>query len=113
MGSFLSSLLDKPVHDADDVYVGRLCDLAVSVASVFRRPLHPGRRGRSTASASGRWTTSPIQRADRPLGVGMRALTPSKLDNPGALVRETLLDKQIVDERRWVRVDRTSSSSGV
>ena len=98
---FLSSLLDKPVHDANDVYVGRLYDLAVSVASVFPPVVaFLVERGRlDPFPLSGRWPdVADINGPTVRLAVGMRALTPSRLDTPGeVLVRETLLDKQIVD----------------
>ena len=98
---FFSSLLNKPVYDANGVLVGRLSDLAVSVASIF--PPAVGfvvQRGRWEPFAlTGRWAdvvdiSGPVIR----LGVPIRTLTPSKADIPGEiLLRETLLDKQIVD----------------
>ena len=98
---FFSSLLGKPVHDADGVLVGHLSDLAVSVASIF--PPAVGfvvQRGRWEPFAlTGRWAdvvdiSGPAVR----LGVAIRTLTPSKANIPGEiLLRETLLDKQIVD----------------
>ena len=81
--------------------VGQLSDLAVSVAYMF--PPVVGfvvQRGRWEPFAlTGRWAdvvdiSGPAIR----LGVGIQALTPSKLDTPGEiLVHEALLDKQIVD----------------
>jgi flagellar motility protein MotE (MotC chaperone)/sporulation protein YlmC with PRC-barrel domain len=98
---FFSSLLQKPVVDADGTEVGRLSDLAVSVAYMFPPVVaFVVQRGRWEPFAlTGRWAdvveiSGPAIR----LGVGIRNLTPSKLDTPGEiLVREALLDKQIVD----------------
>jgi len=98
---FLSTLLGKPVHDADGVLVGELSDLAVSVASMFPPVVgFVAQRGRWEPFAlTGRWAD--VVDIDGPairLGVAIRALTPSKTDTSGeVLVREALLDKQIVD----------------
>jgi magnesium transporter len=98
---FLSTLLDKPVHDAGGALVGQLSDLSVSVASIF--PPVVGfvvQRGRWEPFAlTGRWAdVADISSGSIRLAVGIQTLTPSKIDNPGEiLVRETLLDKQIVD----------------
>lgn len=99
---FLSSLLGKPVEDAEGVRVGRLSDLVVAMASTF--PPVVGfvvQRGRwDPLRLTGRWTAvadvgGPVIR----LTVGMRALTPSAgSDADGeVLVRAQLLDRQIVD----------------
>jgi len=99
---FLSSLLGKPIEDADGVRVGRLDDLVVAMASTF--PPVVGfvvRRGRfDPLCLTGRWTDvadlgGPVIR----LAVGVRALTPSAgSDADGeVLVRAQLLDRQIVD----------------
>jgi magnesium transporter len=98
---FFSTLLQKPVVDADGTVVGRLSDLAVSVAYMFPPVVaFVVQRGRWEPFAlTGRWAdvvdiSGPAIR----LGVGIRNLTPSKLDTPGEiLIREALLDKQIVD----------------
>jgi len=99
---FLSSLLGKPVEDADGVRVGHLSDLVVAMASTF--PPVVGfvvQRGRwDPLSLTGRWTD--VVELDAPairLGVGVRALTPSAgSDADGeVLVRAQLLDRQIVD----------------
>ncbi len=98
---FLSTLLGKEVLDADGVLVGRLSDLSVSVASTF--PPVVGfvvQRGRWEPFAlTGRWTD--VVDIDGPairLGRGIQTLMPSKIDTAGEiLIRETLLDKQIVD----------------
>src|SRR5262245_16493096 len=98
---FFSTLLDKPVHDASGVLVGQLSDLAVSVASMF--PPVVGfvvQRGRWEPFAlTGRWAdVVDINGPAIRLGVSIQALTPSKADVSGEiLVREALLDKQIVD----------------
>ena len=98
---FFSSLLSKPVCDSQGVPVGRLTDLAVSVAYMF--PPVVGfvvQRGRlEPFPLTGRW--SDVVDIDGPairLGVPIHALKPSKMDAPGEiLLREALLDKQIVD----------------
>ena len=98
---FLSSLLGKPVVDAQGVFVGQLSDLAVSMVSMFPPVVaFVAQRGRwEPFSLTGRWADvadigSPAIR----LAVGIQALTPSKLDGRGEiLVRETLFDKQIGD----------------
>jgi len=98
---FFSSLLSKPVCDSQGAPVGRLTDLAVSVAYMF--PPVVGfvvQRGRlEPFPLTGRW--SDVVDIDGPairLGVPIYALKPSKIDAPGEiLLRETLLDKQIVD----------------
>ena len=98
---FLSSLLGKPVIDADGDLVGNLSDLAVSVSSTFPPVVaFVVQRGRwERFPLTGRWAD--VQDIDGPkirLNVGIRALTPSKIDDHGAiLLRQTLLDKQIVD----------------
>ncbi len=99
--AFFSSLLKKPVCDSQGAPVGQLTDLAVSVAYMF--PPVVGfvvQRGRlEPFSLTGRW--SDVMDIDGPairLGVPIHALKPSKIDAPGEiLLRETLLDKQIVD----------------
>ncbi len=98
---FFSTLLQRPVVDANGTVVGRLSDLAVSVAYMFPPVVaFVVQRGRWEPFAlTGRWAdvvdiSGPAIR----LGVGIRNLTPSKLDTPGEiLIREALLDKQIVD----------------
>jgi magnesium transporter len=98
---FFSTLLQKPVVDAHGTVVGRLSDLAVSVAYMFPPVVaFVVQRGRWEPFAlTGRWAdvvdiSGPAIR----LGVGIQNLTPSKLDTPGEiLIREALLDKQIVD----------------
>src|SRR6266849_1477846 len=98
---FFSTLLNKPVVDAQGAPVGELSDLGVSVASMFPPVVaFVVQRGRWERFAlTGRWSdvvdiAGPAIR----LAVGIQALTPSKLDNPGEiLVRDALLDKQIVD----------------
>jgi CBS domain-containing protein/sporulation protein YlmC with PRC-barrel domain len=98
---FLSTLVGRPVHDAEGTYVGRLSDLAVSVAYMFPPVVaFVVQRGRWEPFAlTGRWSdVADIGGPAVRLRVGIQALTPSKLDTPGeVLVRETLLDKQIVD----------------
>ena len=98
---FFSTLLRKPVVDANGLVVGRLSDMAVSVAYMFPPVVaFVVQRGRWEPFAlTGRWAdvagiSGPVIR----LGVGIQNLTPSKLDTPGEiLIREALLDKQIVD----------------
>jgi len=98
---FFSTLLNKPVFDAHGAWVGELADLAVSVAHTF--PPVVGfvvQRGRWERFAlTGRWSdVADIEGPTIQLGVPIQALTPSKLDTTGEiLVREALLDKQIVD----------------
>jgi CBS domain-containing protein/sporulation protein YlmC with PRC-barrel domain len=98
---FFSMLLDKPVHDTNGVVVGRLSDLAVSVGYMFPPVVaFVVQRGRWERFAlTGRWTdVADISGATIRLSVGIQGLTPSKMDNPGEiLIRELLLDKQIVD----------------
>jgi len=98
---FFSSLVDKPVMDANGVPVGRLSDLAVSVAHMFPPVVaFVVQRGRWEPFAlTGRWAdVAAISEAAIRLAVGIDALKPSKIDTPGeVLVREALLDKQIVD----------------
>lgn len=98
---FFSTLLQKPVVDANGTVVGRLSDLAVSVAYMFPPVVaFVVERGRWDPFAlTGRWAdvidiSGPAIR----LGVGIQNLTPSKLDTSGEiLIRDALLDKQIVD----------------
>jgi magnesium transporter len=98
---FFSTLLNKPVMDANGVLVGRLSDVSVSLASMF--PPAVGfvvQRGRwEPFPLTGRWSdVADLGGATIRLGVAIRALTPSKTDTPGeVLLREALLDKQIVD----------------
>lgn len=98
---FLSTLLNKPVVDAHGVLVGRLSDVSVSVGYMF--PPVVGfvvQRGRWEPFAlTGRWSdVAAIEDPTIRLSVGIESLTPSKTDTPGEiLVREVLLDKQIVD----------------
>src|SRR6185295_6235490 len=95
---FFSTLLQKPVVDAGGTLVGRLSDLAVSVAYMFPPVVaFVVQRGRWEPFAlTGRWAdvvdiSGPVIR----LGVGIQNLTPSKLDTSGEiLLREALLDKQ-------------------
>ncbi|MFI5365796.1 MAG: magnesium transporter [Candidatus Binatia bacterium] len=98
---FFSSLLEKPVYDANGVLVGRLSDLAVSVAYMFPPVVaFVVQRGRWEPFAlTGRWSdVADISGPAIRLGVGIQALTPSKLDTSGEiLLRDALLDKQIVD----------------
>lgn len=98
---FFSTLLDKPVHDTNGVVVGQLSDLAVSVGYMFPPVVaFVVQRGRWERFAlTGRWTdVADISGAAIRLSVGIQGLTPSKMDNPGEiLIRELLLDKQIVD----------------
>jgi CBS domain-containing protein/sporulation protein YlmC with PRC-barrel domain len=98
---FFSSLLKKPVCDSQGTPVGRLTDLAVSVAHMF--PPVVGfvvQRGRlEPFPLTGRWSdVVDIEGPAIRLGVPIYALRPSKIDAPGEiLLREALLDKQIVD----------------
>jgi flagellar motility protein MotE (MotC chaperone)/sporulation protein YlmC with PRC-barrel domain len=98
---FFSTLLGRPVQDANGVLVGQLSDLAVSVASLF--PPVVGfvvQRGRWEPFAlTGRWAdVADISAPAIRLAVGIHALTPTKTDSAGEiLVRDALLDKQIVD----------------
>jgi magnesium transporter len=98
---FFSSLLNKPVCDSQGTPVGRLMDLAVSVAYMFPPVVgFVAQRGRlEPFPLTGRW--SDVVDVDGPairLGVPIHALKPSKMDAPGEiLLREALLDKQIVD----------------
>ena len=98
---FFSTLLDKPVHDANGVVVGQLSDLAVSVGYMFPPVIaFVVQRGRWEKFAlTGRWTdVADISGTAIRLSVGIQGLTPSKTDTPGEiLIRESLLDKQIVD----------------
>jgi magnesium transporter len=98
---FFSSLLEKSVYDANGVLVGRLSDLAVSVAYMFPPVVaFVVQRGRWEPFAlTGRWSdVADISGPEVRLKVPIQALTPSKLDTAGEiLVREALLDKQIVD----------------
>lgn len=98
---FFSTLLNKPVVDAHGVFIGYLSDVAVSVAYLFPPAVaFVVQRGRWEPFAlTGRWAdVADIGGPSIRLGVGIPALTPSKLDTPGEiLVRETLLDQQIVD----------------
>jgi len=98
---FFSVLLDKPVCDSQGTEIGRLTDVAVSVADTF--PPVVGfvvQRGRWEKFAlTGRWSS--VVDIDGPairLGVPIQALMPSRIEAPGEiLVRQALLDKQIVD----------------
>ncbi len=98
---FFSAVLNKPVCDSQGTPVGRLTDVAVSVAYMF--PPVVGfvvQRGRlEPFPLTGRW--SDVVEIDGPairLGVPIHALRPSKIDEPGEiLIGEALLDKQIVD----------------
>jgi magnesium transporter len=98
---FFSTLVDKPVHDANGLVVGQLSDLAVSVGYMFPPVVaFVVQRGRWEKFAlTGRWTdVADIGGAAIRLSVAIQGLTPSKMDNPGEiLIRELLLDKQIVD----------------
>ena len=98
---FFSTLLGKVVVDAHGFVVGRLSDLAVSVAQMFPPVVaFVVQRGRfEPFPLSGRWSDlASITGSVIRLAVGIQALTPSKIDTPGeVLVREVLLDKQIVD----------------
>ena len=98
---FFSSMLNKPVHDANGVLIGRLNDLSVSVAYMFPPVVSfVVQRGRwEPFLLTGRWTdVADISGAAIRLAVGMEALTPTKMDTAGEIrVREALLDKQIVD----------------
>src|SRR6266404_4033553 len=98
---FFSTLLNKPVLDANGLLVGRLTDLSVSLASMF--PPVVGfvvQRGRwEPFPLTGRWgDVADLGGPAIRLAVAIRALTPSKTATPGeVLLREALLDKQIVD----------------
>ncbi|HVN83862.1 MAG TPA: CBS domain-containing protein [Candidatus Binatia bacterium] len=98
---FLSTLLGKPVLDANGIEVGLLSDLSVSVADMFPPVVaFVVQRGRWERFAlTGRWAD--VEDIDGPairLAVGIAALTPTKsLAGGEVLVKETLLDKQIVD----------------
>jgi len=98
---FFSTLLDKTVVDAHGFVVGRLTDLAVSVAHTFPPVVaFVVQRGRfEPFPLTGRWgDVVSISGSVVRLAVGIQALTPSKLDTPGEiLLREALLDRQIVD----------------
>src|ERR1041385_7526406 len=76
---FLSTLLDKPVLDANGVLVGRLSDVSVSVASMFPPVVgFVAQRGRWEPFAlTGRWAdVADIAAPAIRLGVPLRALTP-------------------------------------
>ena len=98
---FFSALLNKPVCDANGTFVGWLSDVSASVGSIF--PPVVGfvvQRGRWERFAlTGRWSdVVGIDGAAIRLSVGIEALTPSKARASGEiLLREALLDKQIVD----------------
>jgi magnesium transporter len=98
---FLSTLLERPVIDASGVLVGRLADVAVSVAHMFPPVVaFVVERGRwNPFPLTGRWAD--VADIDGPhvrLRVGIESLRPSKIDTPGeVLVRAALLDRQIVD----------------
>ncbi len=97
---FFSSLLNKPVVDAAGQFAGRLSDLSVAAASMF--PPVVGfvlQRGHwDPFTLTGRWVQVGDLGATIRLNVPLHALTPSKADLSGEiLLRETLLDKQIVD----------------
>ncbi len=98
---FFSALLDKTVIDAHGFIVGRLTDLAVSVAHTFPPVVaFVAQRGRfEPFPLTGRWSdVASITGSVIRLAVGIQALTPSKIDTSGeVLLREALLDKQIVD----------------
>lgn len=98
---FLSSLLGKRVVDAHGAFVGHLSDLAVSLASTFPPVIaFVAERGRwDPFPLTGRWSdVVEIAGEVIRLSVGMQALTPAKPDDSGEiLLREVLLDKQIVD----------------
>jgi magnesium transporter len=98
---FLSTLLNKPVVDANGLAVGRLSDVSVAMASMF--PPVVGfvvQRGHwEPFTLTGRWSqVADIEGPAIRLAVPLQALTPAKTDASGEiLVREALLDKQIVD----------------
>ncbi|MBI4516397.1 MAG: magnesium transporter [Deltaproteobacteria bacterium] len=98
---YLSLLLGKAVHDAHGLLVGQLSDVAVSVGEMF--PPVVGfvvQRGRwEPFPLTGRWAdVAEIEGPVIRLSVGIQSLTPSKTEANGeVLVREFLLDKQIVD----------------
>jgi magnesium transporter len=98
---FLSTLLNKPVHDANGVVIGLLHDLAISVAYMFPPVVaFVVQRGRwEPFSLTGRWNdVADISGPAIRLSVGIQALTPATTDVSGeVLVRAALLDKQIVD----------------
>ncbi len=98
---FFSALLNQPVLDSQGAWVGQLTDLAISLAQVFPPVVgFVAQRGRWEPFAlTGRWSdVVDIEGTTIRLGVPIQALIPSKMDTPGEiLVRETLLDKQIVD----------------
>ncbi|MBI3785002.1 MAG: hypothetical protein HY270_16545 [Deltaproteobacteria bacterium] len=98
---FLSSLLGKPVIDGHGSVIGRLSDLAVPVASTFPPvAAFVVQRGRWDPFAlTGRWSDVAEVGGDAiRLAVGIQSLKPSKLEHSGEiLLREVLLDKQIVD----------------
>jgi len=98
---FFSSLLGKPVYDAQGMLVGSLSDLAVAIGSVFPPVVaFVVQRGRwEHFPLTGRWSdVADIDDDCIRLAVGIQGLTPSKVDASGEiLVAEALLDKQIVD----------------
>jgi magnesium transporter len=98
---FLSSLLNKPVHDANGTLIGQLHDLAVSVAYMFPPVVaFVVQRGRwEPFTLTGRWVdVADISGPSIRLSVGIQVLTPATTDVSGEVwVRDTLLDKQIVD----------------
>ncbi|HUI27824.1 MAG TPA: CBS domain-containing protein [Candidatus Kryptonia bacterium] len=98
---FLSTLLGKLVVDVNGVEVGQLSDLSVSVADMFPPVVaFVVQRGRWEQFAlTGRWAdVADIDGPAARLAVSIATLTPTKsLASGEVLVKETLLDKQIVD----------------
>ena len=98
---FFSALLHKPVYDASGTLIGQLRDVAISVAYMFPPVVaFVVQRGRWEPFAlTGRWSdVADVDSAAIRLSVGIQALTPSTTDVSGeVLIRDALLDKQIVD----------------
>src|SRR5215813_12544182 len=98
---YLSELLERPVVDCDGHPIGRLWDLSIRlgepyplIQQVFIRP--PGRSEILLIAAGSKvksWTANPI-----PLSAHLSELRPGRReDETQILLREALLDKQVVD----------------
>ena len=98
---YFSELLERPVVDCDGLAIGRLWDLSIRlgepyplIRQVFIRP--PGRSQILLIAAGNQvrsWTSTPI-----PLLARLSELRPGRReDETQILLREELLDKQVVD----------------